>query len=96
MHFIAASLAVSSLADPAWSVPVAALLVVAIVWLINLTNFMDGIDGIAGAQTLTVCIGGAVLSAVVLPGSVLWLGGVETAARFAAEHRHRFACRAPE
>ena len=73
MHFIAASLAVSSLADPAWGVPVAALLVVAIVWLINLTNFMDGIDGIAGAQTLTVCIGGAVLSAVVLPGSVLWL-----------------------
>lgn len=30
------------------------------------------------------------------PGSVLWLGGIETAARFAAEHHHRFACRAPE
>ncbi len=32
-----------------------------IVWLINLTNFMDGIDGIASIQTLTVVIGAITL-----------------------------------
>ncbi len=73
MHFLAAGLAVFSLGAPAWGVQVAVLMVVAIVWLINLTNFMDGIDGIAGAQMLTVCGSGAVLSAVVLPGTALWL-----------------------
>ena len=32
-----------------------------IVWLLNLYNFMDGIDGIAGTEAVTVCIGGAVV-----------------------------------
>lgn len=32
-------------------------LVLAWVWFINLYNFMDGIDGITGVQTITVCIG---------------------------------------
>jgi Fuc2NAc and GlcNAc transferase len=73
MHFLAAGLAVYGVGAPAWGVPQTALIVVGIVWLINLTNFMDGIDGIAGAQTMTVCVGGAVLSAVVLPGSAMWL-----------------------
>jgi Fuc2NAc and GlcNAc transferase len=35
--------------------------VVGIVWWINLYNFMDGIDGIAGGHALTVGIGAAVL-----------------------------------
>lgn len=58
------------------------------VWLINLTNFMDGIDGIAGTEALTTCAGivacsllrGAHPGAVVLPlalaagtlGFLLW------------------------
>jgi Fuc2NAc and GlcNAc transferase len=32
-----------------------------IVWLLNLYNFMDGIDGLASVQTITVCIGGGLL-----------------------------------
>ena len=34
-----------------------------IVWLINLFNFMDGIDGIASIETVTVCLGGIFLYA---------------------------------
>lgn len=37
-----------------------------LVWLLNLYNFMDGIDAIAGIEAVTVCIGGTVL---------FWLGG---------------------
>lgn len=37
-----------------------------LVWLLNLYNFMDGIDAIAGIEAITVCIGGAVL---------FWLAG---------------------
>ncbi|WP_308812129.1 MraY family glycosyltransferase [Pseudomonas japonica] len=32
-------------------------LVIGLVWLLNLYNFMDGIDGIAGVQAVTVCLG---------------------------------------
>ena len=32
-----------------------------LVWVINLFNFMDGIDGIAAIETITVCLGGALL-----------------------------------
>lgn len=39
-----------------------ALLGLFLVWLINLYNFMDGIDGIAAAQAVTVCLGMAFLS----------------------------------
>jgi Fuc2NAc and GlcNAc transferase len=38
-----------------------------IVWIVNLTNFMDGIDGIAAIEAITVCLGGALLYAI-LPG----------------------------
>ncbi len=40
-----------------WGLP---LIVLAIVWVENLFNFMDGIDGIAGVEVLTVA-GGAIL-----------------------------------
>lgn len=40
--------------------------VVAIVWLLNLYNFMDGIDGIAATEAVTVAVGAALL---------LWLQG---------------------
>lgn len=32
-----------------------------VVWLLNLYNFMDGIDGIASVEAITTCLGGAVL-----------------------------------
>jgi len=32
-----------------------------LVWLLNLYNFMDGIDGIASVEAISVCLGGATL-----------------------------------
>lgn len=40
-----------------------ALAVVAIVWALNLFNFMDGIDGIAASQAIFMMLGGAWLAA---------------------------------
>ncbi|EAQ96798.2 UDP-N-acetylmuramyl pentapeptide phosphotransferase/UDP-N-acetylglucosamine-1-phosphate transferase [Congregibacter litoralis KT71] len=45
-------------AMPVWSWP---LLILAFAWLLNLTNFMDGIDGLAALQTLLVAGGMTVL-----------------------------------
>ncbi len=39
-----------------WAVPVAMLMVV---WMVNLFNFMDGIDGIASVEAICVAVGGA-------------------------------------
>lgn len=44
-----------------------------IVWMINLTNFMDGIDGIASVEVITVCLSAALLSGVAAPGERLWI-----------------------
>lgn len=38
-----------------------ALAAVYLVWVLNLYNFMDGIDGIASVEALCVCLGGALL-----------------------------------
>ena len=38
--------------------------VIYLVWFINLFNFMDGIDGLAAIETVTVCFGGALLYAI--------------------------------
>lgn len=51
------------------------LAAVFIVWLLNLYNFMDGIDGIASAEAVTVAGGAAVL---------LWLGAATDFAKLAA------------
>lgn len=40
-----------------------ALAAAAIMWAINITNFMDGIDGLAGGETATVALTGALLIA---------------------------------
>jgi Fuc2NAc and GlcNAc transferase len=49
------------------------LAVVLIAWSINLFNFMDGIDGIAGIEAVTVCLGGGLLWAVVGASGQSWL-----------------------
>lgn len=41
------------------------LAAVMLVWLLNLYNFMDGIDGIASVEAITVCVGGALLYALI-------------------------------
>ena len=51
-----------------------------IVWLINLTNFMDGIDGIAATEAVTVAGSGAFLFALAVPGDRQWIAPVLLAA----------------
>jgi Fuc2NAc and GlcNAc transferase len=51
-----------------------------LVWLLNLFNFMDGIDGIASIETVTVCLGGALLVFVAVPDRTLWITPVLLAA----------------
>ncbi len=47
---------------------------IGMVWLLNLYNFMDGIDGIAGLEAVTVCVGAAGLYAAFgLPTVEWWL-----------------------
>lgn len=57
--------------EPGWLSNV--LAAIYLVWLLNLTNFMDGIDGIAALETITVGLGGVLLYAVVSPGDNRWL-----------------------
>lgn len=73
VHFGAAAWAVFWLGGPPnlqvgpWFLPLGLLgvplAVVALVWLTNLYNFMDGIDGLAGTETLTV---------TAVAGTLLW------------------------
>jgi Fuc2NAc and GlcNAc transferase len=43
-----------------------------LVWMLNLYNFMDGIDGIAGVQAVTVCLGGCVLYGLGANDYLIW------------------------
>ena len=81
-HFICASIAVwlatglpalplsESIIDFGVAGDIAA--VIYLVWMLNLFNFMDGIDLITSIQTLTTCLGAAILL-VVSTDSDLWL-----------------------
>jgi len=44
-----------------------------LVWLLNLYNFMDGIDAITGSETLTVTLSAAMLSWYLMPWDPSWL-----------------------
>ena len=61
--------------DPTWHWVVIAVVALAIVWHINLFNFMDGIDGIAAVQCVLFCLSVQVLSGGVTgwQGDLLWL-----------------------
>jgi len=48
------------------------LAVVYLAWMLNLTNFMDGIDGIAALEAVTVCVGGVLLYVAAVPGETRW------------------------
>lgn len=70
-HFMACSLSIfllggmPDIAFFSWTLPSGLisniLAVFYLVWLLNLYNFMDGIDGIAALEAVTVCVGGALL-----------------------------------
>lgn len=54
-HLVASVVAVAAIAPPGWPAsandwPVAAAVLIAILWMTNLFNFMDGADGLAGAM----------------------------------------------
>jgi len=47
------------------------------IWLINLYNFMDGIDGLAATETIAICIGLAIVGMIIgLPTNLLILAVV--------------------
>lgn len=54
---------------PLWT----CLATVGIVWSINLYNFMDGIDGIAGSEAVSVAVVGGVLTAASGAWDLAWL-----------------------
>jgi Fuc2NAc and GlcNAc transferase len=59
--------------DLGWAGDLAGLL--AIVWLLNLYNFMDGIDGMVGIEAVTVSATACLIMAAGKPdASLLWLG----------------------
>ena len=60
--------------DTAWQTLVLVILVLAMVWFLNLYNFMDGIDGIAAMQTILACGSAALLA---------WAGGSAGSAAYA-------------
>jgi Fuc2NAc and GlcNAc transferase len=45
--------------DPGWLGQILGMFY--LVWLLNLYNFMDGIDGLASIEAITVCLGGVLL-----------------------------------
>lgn len=45
------------------------------IWLINLYNFMDGIDGLAGTQAATIAISSALIAMVNYQANQCWLYG---------------------
>jgi len=44
-----------------------------IVWLLNLYNFMDGIDGLASIEAITACCGGALMVWLVASDLTAWM-----------------------
>lgn len=61
------------------SMVIALCLFLAAVWWVNLFNFMDGIDGLAGSQCVFIMFAGALLAAWQVPESteaVWWLGAI--------------------
>ena len=58
--------------DPGWVGQILGMFY--LVWLLNLYNFMDGIDGLASIEAITVCLGGA----------LLYLSGPEVIGQWAA------------
>lgn len=74
-HLAAAALALYFLGMP-WGWFGAVFIVLALTWLLNLFNFMDGIDAIAAGETLSVLLSAALIAAFEAPtasSAFLWL-----------------------
>ena len=87
-HFLAAAWAVSMLNVPGVLLGArvenlflaGAIAALFMVWFLNLTNFMDGIDGIVGVEIVTVCVGGALLYLLTPGETSYWVGPLILAA----------------
>lgn len=66
--------------EPFWSVAVNAAAVLGVAWMTNLYNFMDGTDGFAGAECLSVGAWAAVLLLAAGDAGPAWLSAVAAAA----------------
>lgn len=64
--------------EPNWLVEIGAAFYV--VWMLNLYNFMDGIDGLAGVEAITACCGAALLSGLAVSDTLAWLAPLGLAA----------------
>jgi Fuc2NAc and GlcNAc transferase len=82
VHFVAAAWAVyfSSMASAQVAAPSDSFLTLQtlivlflLVWLLNLYNFMDGIDAITSTETLTVTLGAALISWLLFPQDPSWM-----------------------
>ncbi|MEN8132667.1 MAG: glycosyltransferase family 4 protein [Pseudomonadota bacterium] len=49
------------------------LLIISLVWLLNLYNFMDGIDAITGSETISVSLCASLLTWQTAPGDPSWI-----------------------
>lgn len=82
VHFLAASWVLyhyHALSGTSWnpedllSLLTTAGLLLFLVWMLNLYNFMDGIDAITGSETLSISIPAAYLSWLLLPQDPSWI-----------------------
>jgi Fuc2NAc and GlcNAc transferase len=82
VHFVAAAWAIyfsSGVYAPVAAAPSVSLFTLhslmalfLLVWLLNLYNFMDGIDAITGSETLTITLGAALITWLLFPQDPSW------------------------
>ena len=58
----------------------AALTLVYLVWMLNLYNFMDGIDGLASAEAICVCLGSCLIYGLTGHIELMWVALILSAA----------------
>lgn len=89
-HLLAAGLFAAAVIAPAWGAAAAMVAALALAWMINLYNFMDGADGLAGGMTLFgfAFYGGAALVAGAYPLATFSFAVAAAAAGFLRYNFH--------
>ena len=71
VHLLTSALAVLAVVDG--NLALLALCAIGLAWFVNLYNFMDGIDGIAGSQAVIFCLGALYFGNVAALEPGLWI-----------------------
>ena len=71
VHLLVSALAVLTVVDG--NLPLLVLYAIGLAWFVNLYNFMDGIDGIAGSQAAIFCLGALYFGDVAALAPGLWI-----------------------